>query len=36
MGLCDRDERGGWGFVRMSFGKWFTENFSVNRFPKFC
>ena len=18
------------------FGKWFTENFSVNRFPKFC
>jgi hypothetical protein len=36
MGLCDRDERGGRGFVRMSFGKWFTENFSVNRFPKFC
>ena len=20
----------------VSFGKWFTENFSVNRFPNFC
>jgi hypothetical protein len=46
VGLCER-EFGGWvcatemregvggGFVRMSFGKWFTEIFSVNRFPKF-
>ena len=35
VGLCDRDERGGRGFVLMTFGKWFTENFSVNRFPFF-
>ena len=22
--------------TRVLEGKWFTENFSVNRFPKFC
>jgi hypothetical protein len=36
VGLCKREERGGRGFVRMSFGKWFTENISVNCFPKIC
>jgi hypothetical protein len=36
VGLCEREERGGRGFVRMSFGKWFTENISVNCFPKIC
>ena len=35
VGLCEREERGGRGFVQMSFEKWFTENISVTVFLKF-
>jgi hypothetical protein len=38
MELCkkERESRKGGGGERLQyFGKWFTENFSVNRFPNF-
>jgi hypothetical protein len=31
--MCEREQR---GEGAVSFGKWFTENFSVNCFPHFC